>query len=133
MVATGATRALAAAIRRAARWLLGEQLPPPPARHARLGDGPGWRAMAYLLLKLPAGLADWYAVVIFWVAGLVNLTYPFWWRSFRNHSPGVQLSPVPVITPFGWFGTAATSGSRPSPARSPRSARARPCCWPPRG
>jgi DNA-binding CsgD family transcriptional regulator len=61
--------------------------------------------MAYLMLKLPAGLAECYAVGIFWVAGLVNLTYPFWWLSFRNHSPGTRLSPVPVITPFDWFGT----------------------------
>src|SRR6266576_3913625 len=103
MVATGAARALAAVTRRAAGRLLGEQLPPPP-RHARLGDGPGWRAMAYLMLKLPAGLAECYAVGIFWVAGLVTLTYPFWWLSFRNHSPGVRLSPVPVITPFDWSG-----------------------------
>jgi len=105
MVATGAARALAAVTRRAAGRLLGEQLPPPPPRHARLGDGPGWRAMAYLMLKLPAGLAECYAVGVFWVAGLVDLTYPFWWLSFRNHSPGVRLSPVPVITPFDWSGT----------------------------
>ena len=104
MVATGAARALTAAVRRVARQLLDEHVLPPPPRHARLGDGPGWRAMAYLMLKLPAGLAECYAVVVFWLAGLVNLTYPFWWLSFRNHSPGAQLSPVPVITPFNWFG-----------------------------
>jgi ABC-type Fe3+ transport system permease subunit len=55
MVATGAARALAAATRRAAGRLLGEHLPPPPPRHARLGDGPGWRATAYLMLKLRPG------------------------------------------------------------------------------
>src|SRR5690349_16445080 len=104
VLATGAARALAAATRGAAGRLLGEQLPPPPPRHARLGDGPGWRAMSYLMLKLPAGLAECYAVGVFWVAGLVNLTYPFWWLSFRNHSPGVRLNPVPVITPFDWSG-----------------------------
>jgi signal transduction histidine kinase len=60
--------------------------------------------MAYLMLKLPAGLAECYAVGVFWVAGLVDLTYPFWWLSFRNHSPGVRLNPVPVITPFNWSG-----------------------------
>jgi len=104
MVTTGATRALAAAVRRAAGRLLAEQVTPPPPRHTRLGDGPGWRAMAYLMLKLPAGLAECYAVGVFWLAGLVNLTYPFWWLSFRNHSPGTRLNPVPVITPFDWFG-----------------------------
>ena len=104
MVATGAARALTAAVRRVARQLLDEHVLPPPPRHARLGDGPGWRAMAYLMLKLPAGLAECYAVVVFWLAGLVNLTYPFWWLSFRNHSPGVRLNPVPLITPFNWLG-----------------------------
>jgi signal transduction histidine kinase len=104
MVATGAARTLAAAVRRKAGRLLAEHVPPPLPRHARLGDGPGWRAMAYLMLKLPAGLAECYAVGVFWVAGLVNLTYPFWWLSFRNHSPGARLNPVPVITPFNWFG-----------------------------
>jgi len=114
LVATGAARALAGACRRLAGWLLGDQVaPPPPPRpgqgvvsrlSARLGDGPGWRAMAYLLLKVPVALLEAYAVVVFWVAGLVNLTYPFWWQSFRNHPPSVQLSPVAVITPFDWSG-----------------------------
>jgi signal transduction histidine kinase len=104
LAVTGAARAVAAAVRHAAGRLLAEHVPPPPPRHARLGDGPGWRAMAYLMLKLPAGLAECYAVGVFWLAGLVNLTYPFWWLSFRNHSPGTRLNPVPVITPFDWFG-----------------------------
>jgi signal transduction histidine kinase len=113
LVMTGAARKLTAACRGLAGWLLGEQVaaPPPLAGHgtarglaARLGDGPGWRAVAYMLLKLPVALLELYAVAVFWGAGLANLTYPFWWQSFRNHSPGVQLSPVPVITPFDWFG-----------------------------
>ncbi|HEX3193236.1 MAG TPA: sensor domain-containing protein [Streptosporangiaceae bacterium] len=104
MVATGLTRALAAAVRGTASKLLGEHVATPPRARTRLGDGPGWRAMAYLMLKLPAGLAEWYVVGVFWVAGVVNLSYPFWWLSFRNHSPGVRLSPVPVITPFTWSG-----------------------------
>src|SRR6266567_996418 len=110
MVTTGTTRTLAAASRHAAGSLVGEQVaaPPPPRPRRglaeRLRDGPGWRAMAYLMLKLPAGMLEWYAVAIFWGAGLVNLTYPFWWQSFRNHSPGVRLNPVTVITPFDWFG-----------------------------
>jgi len=104
MVATGLTRALAAAVRRTAGKLLGEHVTTPPPPRTRLGDGPGWRAMAYLMLKLPAGLAEWYVVGVFWVAGIVNLSYPFWWLSFRNHSPGVRLSPVPVVTPFNWSG-----------------------------
>ncbi len=71
---------------------------------ARLRDGPGWRAVAYLLLKLPLALFELYAVGVFWAAGPVNLTYPFWWQSFRNHPSDVHLSPVTVITPFDPFG-----------------------------
>ncbi|MEU4221846.1 sensor domain-containing protein, partial [Actinoplanes sp. NPDC026623] len=80
--------------------------PAPPGRGpaARLADGPGWRALAYLLLKLPVMLLELYAVAVFWVAGLANLTYPFWWQSFRSHPPGTHLDPVRVITPFDWLG-----------------------------
>jgi signal transduction histidine kinase len=114
LVATGSARGLAAACRHLAAWLLGERVaaPPPvgarrglPARlDARIRDGSGWRAVAYLLLKFPVAALGCYAVVVFWGAGLVNLTYPFWWLSFRNHPPAAHLSPVPVFTPFGWFG-----------------------------
>jgi len=112
LVTTGAARRLTAACRRLAGWLLGERVaaPPPLAGRgarglaARLADGPGWRALAYLLLKFPVMLLECYAVAVFWGAGLANLTYPFWWQQFRNHPPGTRLSPVPVITPFDWIG-----------------------------
>jgi signal transduction histidine kinase len=108
-LATGLARRLGAAHRRLAERLLGERIaPPPPARPAtgllgRLGvglrDGPGWRALAYTLLKPPVAAVGLYAVFL-WAAGLANLTYPFWWGLFRNHPPGVRLSPVLVATPF---------------------------------
>jgi signal transduction histidine kinase len=107
-LATGMARRLGAAYRRLAERLLGERIAPPPARPRRgslgrlgagLRDGPGWRALAYTLLKPPMAAAEAYAVFL-WVAGLANLTYPFWWGLFRNHPPGVRLSPVLVATPF---------------------------------
>src|ERR1019366_1897266 len=112
LVTTGAARRLTAACRGLAGWLLGEQVtaPPPLASRgarglaARIADGPGWRALAYLLLKFPVMLLECFAVAVLWGAGLANLTYPFWWLSFRNHSPGTRLSSVPVITPFDWIG-----------------------------
>jgi signal transduction histidine kinase len=89
--------------------LLGERVPSPaPHRPGRgllgwlwagLRDGPGWRAMAYQVLKLPAAFLEGYAAYL-WLGGLANLTYPFWWGLFRNHPPGVRLSPVLVATPF---------------------------------
>jgi signal transduction histidine kinase len=109
VLATRIGRGLGALHRRVAARLLGERVPPPPPRPpwrgvlGRLGaglrDGPGWRAVAYQLLKLPAAVLESYAVFL-WAAGLVNLTYPFWWGLFRNHPPGVSLGPVLAASPF---------------------------------
>lgn len=110
--ATGAARGLAALCRGLAASLLGELVPAPappagrglPGRMAaRLRDRPSWRAVGYLALKFPVSLLGWNAVS-FWLMGLIAVSYPFWWLSFRNHRSGVHLSPVPVFTPFGWGG-----------------------------
>lgn len=114
-------RGLAATHRRLAGRLLGERIAgPAPLRAGRgplswvgatLRDGPGWRAAGYLLVQLPLALLGCYAVVIWWAAGLANLTYPLWWAWFRNHPPGVRLSPVPVLTPFGVLHVATIAGT----------------------
>jgi signal transduction histidine kinase len=103
-------RGLGAVHRYLVARLLGERVAPPapfrPARGTagrlsrRLSDGAGWRAAAYLLLKLPVAVVQAYAVG-FWVTGLMNMSTPLWWGLFRNHPPNVRLSPVPVITPLG--------------------------------
>jgi signal transduction histidine kinase len=49
--------------------------------------------------------------VFCWAAGLINLSYPFWWRSFRNHPPDVHLDPVAVVTPFGSFHVSTFAGT----------------------
>jgi signal transduction histidine kinase len=114
LVSTTAARRLGSLQRVLATRLLGVRVgAPPPARRgpggraARRGPGPrdgaGWRVTAYLLAKLPVALIELYAVFL-WIGGLVNLSYPLLWGAFRNHPPGVRLSPVPVFTPFGWFG-----------------------------
>jgi signal transduction histidine kinase len=112
LVSTGAARRLGSLQRMLATRLLGVRVAPPPVRRSRGGrgwagpgprDGAGWRVMPYLLAKLPVGLIELYAV-FFWIGGLVNLSYPLWWGAFRNHPPTARLSPVPVFTPFGWFG-----------------------------
>jgi len=114
-------RRLAAAQRRLAGHLLGEHIAgPAPVRAGRgpvswtgatLRDGPGWRAAGYLLVQLPLAVIGCYVVVIWWAAGLVNMTYPLWWAWFRNHPAGVRLSPVPVLTPFGVLHVATIAGT----------------------
>jgi signal transduction histidine kinase len=120
VLAAPAGRVLGRIHRSLAKRLLDESITA-PARPTRMGslirrvgssvaDGPGWRAIAYSLLKLPLGVIEAYAVFC-WTVGLVNMTYPLWWRLFRNHPPDVDLSPVPVLTPFGPFRVATFAGS----------------------
>jgi signal transduction histidine kinase len=118
-VVTGLARKLGNAFRGLAARLLGEHVPAPPRMPtsgrssvpigARLRDGVSWRAVLYGVLRVPVGLLDLYALS-YW-AGVIAITYPFWWRLFRNHAPGVQLGPVDVITPFGAFGVRTFPGA----------------------
>jgi signal transduction histidine kinase len=113
-------RRLGAVHRGLAGWLLGHQIgapaPPRPGRglagrlEATVRDGPGWRCVAYLLLKLPVTVIEVYAV-FFAAVGLANMSYPLWWPLFRNHAPGTVLQPVPVLTPFGSFSVATEAGT----------------------
>ena len=108
--------------RRVAARLLGEQVSgPPPFRRAtgslivrldaRLRDGPAWRAVGYILLKLPIMFGQ-YIALAFWVCGTIDLIYPLWWPLFRNAPAGSRLQPVPAITPppFGSFVHASSWG-----------------------
>jgi signal transduction histidine kinase len=106
-----AVRGLAGASRSLARRLLGERVPaPPPLRPApglvgwlrsTLGDGPGWRARGYLLLKLPVALLGLLVSAYFWLGGLAYLTFPVWWEIFHKipiTNDGVSR-PDPVTNP----------------------------------
>jgi signal transduction histidine kinase len=115
-----AGRRLGAVHRDLAAGLLGRRIGEPPPRrrgHGVFGqataifrDGPGWRAAAYVLVKLPVTVAEIYAVA-FGALGLAGLSYPFWWPLFRNHPADVHLHPVVVLTPFGGFSVATYSGT----------------------
>jgi signal transduction histidine kinase len=112
LVATGGARRLGARFRGLTARLLGEAVaaPAPRVQAARPGprrllaglrDGPSWRALLYLVLRVPVAALHLY-VFSFWF-GAVDMTYPFWWRLFRNHPPGTTLRPVPLQTPVGAF------------------------------
>jgi signal transduction histidine kinase len=119
LVATGIARRLGSFLRGLAARLLGERVAAPSPLdtadltlvgvRARLSDGASWRAVAYVLLKLPMTVLELYAVC-YW-AGVIDLTYPFWWRLFRNHPPNVHLTPAWFITPFGGFRVGTFAGT----------------------
>lgn len=119
LVATGAARGLGALLRRLVVWLLGRPIAPfPPARrqHGWLGhertsikDASSWKSLAYLVAKVPLTALELYAL-LYWV-GLADLTYPIWWRLFRNHPPGTRLHAVAFLTPFGAFRIATFPGT----------------------
>src|SRR5215472_5979345 len=121
VVAPRVARRLGRAHRGLASRLLGQQIAAPsPVRYtggpaawlsATLRDGPGWRAVAFLVINVPAALLCGYAAVVWWGAGLANVTYPLWWAWFRNHPPTVHLSPVPALTPFGVLHIATLPGT----------------------
>jgi signal transduction histidine kinase len=109
-------RGLGAGHRALAARLLGLRVaaPGPPSGSGWLSRGlrdrAGWRAVAYLVLKMPVALLEGYAT-LWWLAGIAAVSYPFWWAGFRNHPPGVRLRPVPLITPFGSVPVATFGGT----------------------
>src|SRR5262249_45140289 len=107
---TPAVRWLGAVHRNRARRLLAARMPgpPPPFRPARgiagwtksaLTDTVGWRARAYLVLKLPVSAARFIAVASYWFLGPSYLPYPLWWEIFHRFTYRSQpgASPVPVL------------------------------------
>jgi signal transduction histidine kinase len=50
---------------------------------AAIRDKPGWRARAYVALKLPVSLLGLAAVSLTWIGGLAGLLSPIWWHG--NH------------------------------------------------
>jgi signal transduction histidine kinase len=113
-------RGLGTVHRDLAAGLLGRRITGPAPRRrghgvfgrpaAMLRDGPGWRAAAYALVKLPVTVAEGYAAALA-VLGLADLSYPFWWPLFRNHPAGTVLQPVPVYTALGTFDIRAIGGT----------------------
>ncbi|HEY2791709.1 MAG TPA: sensor domain-containing protein [Micromonosporaceae bacterium] len=81
-------RGLGAMYRGVARRILSLKVVAPAPRRPRpglvgawtsaLSDSIGWRAILYMLIKLPLGLITFVAAVAFWAYGLGLLTYPLW-------------------------------------------------------
>ncbi len=95
------TRRLGAVHRRLANRLLGLQVatPPPPRpqpgalgrARATLTDPVGWRASAYLLLKLPLSMLAMIITIYLVFYGLPYLTFPIWWEILHVNDVVIQV------------------------------------------
>ncbi|MCO5970789.1 sensor histidine kinase [Actinoallomurus soli] len=127
LVAAGlrGARVLGALHRRAVARLLGEQIPgPEPVPHvpgvlgwirAGLTDPAGWRALLYLILRLPAGLVAFLASAVLPAAALWSIGFPVlaralppadrtvpWWAEVAGPPLGlVLLATVPAAVRGG--------------------------------
>ncbi len=114
MVSLLGAQRLGALHRRLAGRLLGVRVePPPPPRpqpgalgraRAALADPVGWRAVAYLLLKLPLSALGVIILVYLLLWGLPYLTFPIWWEILHVnglviHVPGwlAWWKPDPLV------------------------------------
>ncbi|WP_306323206.1 MULTISPECIES: sensor histidine kinase [unclassified Streptomyces] len=101
----GLARGLGALHRWLAGALLGERVAAPAAPRAeggvfarweaRLRDGAAWRAVAYVLVKLPLATVGLYGVV-WWVVGAVNVVAPVRWAVAPND--------LTLVSPLPWGG-----------------------------
>ena len=101
MVALLGAQRLGAVHRHLAGRLLGVQVaPPPPARpqpgalgraRAVLTDPGGWRACAYLLLKLPLAALAMIIAAYLLLWGLPYLTFPIWWEILHVNGVVIHL------------------------------------------
>ena len=92
-------RSAGRAERARARALLGVELAAPdPIRHedallarivAPIRDAAAWRAMAYWVLKLPAGIATFTVAVTWWATALTLLTLPAWAWTQPHGGPAI--------------------------------------------
>ncbi|MBA2950975.1 sensor histidine kinase [Streptomyces himalayensis] len=95
-------RGLGALQRRLARGLIGERVEEPPRPDARRGlvvgvearlrDSSAWRAVAYVLVKLPLATLGLYAV-LWWVIGAINVIAPLRWAAGQRDM--ALLHPLP--------------------------------------
>jgi signal transduction histidine kinase len=113
-----AGRGLGALHRQLTARLTGERIATPPVRRsggllarltADVRDGPGWKAAAYQVLKLPVTVAEAYAALLA-VAGLADLAYPVWWLAFQPSAGGARPA-VLAVTPVGLLRVASFAGT----------------------
>ena len=98
-------RGFAAVSRGLAGRLLGTRVEPPPPFRPRPGvvgwiwsgitDAAGWRARAYLVLKLPVAAAGYLVAGWAWLGGLSGLTYPLRWEILDQLHAHDGVNPFP--------------------------------------
>jgi len=115
MGAVGFGRVIAASERGRARALLGTRLPGYPRRppagggwksvKRRLGDGAGWRGLAYGCVMLPWGIITFTLAVVMWSVALGMTTLPIYaWAIPESSDGGVGHFGSYVLRGWGFTG-----------------------------
>jgi signal transduction histidine kinase len=111
-VATTTGRRLGGLHRRLTARVLGRPVAGPPLFakghgilgriDARLRDAPGWKSVAYVVLKLPLACWGLYFAAVPWLTGLFYTTYPLWWLilPLQGRGSNGRVHPLPISTPF---------------------------------
>lgn len=73
----------------------------------RLTDRVAWRAVAYLVIRLPLAVVQGW-VIAFAGCAVIDFLYPLGWYFLRAHPPGMHARPVQLVTPVP-FGDLAIS------------------------
>ena len=97
-----------------ARVLLNEEIEDPPSFYSRPGflgwlqtavrDRTGWRAIAYLLIKVPLSVAGVYAAFSVWWDAFACLTDPLW----RGNGRPAEFGLIRDLFPPGFFSIGTT-------------------------
>ncbi|MFC3456587.1 sensor histidine kinase [Amycolatopsis speibonae] len=102
-----------------ARTLLGTTVTPPARPELRpglwngvkskIGDPIGWRSIAYLVIRLPLSLIEFFLVAILFVYAVSTLTYPLFWLTLNGEAmPAFDLhvDAWPLTLPLALTGLA---------------------------
>jgi signal transduction histidine kinase len=103
-VAVAAARGFGGAYRGLGRGLLGIDVEKPlvdrrrPGLRGYITERNGWRAILFLVLRLPLAILDFTVAVAFWSYGVGGVSYPLWWHLVKQGHPGayrhgVQIAP----------------------------------------
>ncbi|MFI6304899.1 sensor histidine kinase [Amycolatopsis thailandensis] len=76
---------------------------------SKIADPSGWRSIAYLLIRLPVALIEFFLVAVLFVYAVSTLTYPFFWFTLNGEAMptfDLHVGAWPLTLPLALTGLA---------------------------